>query len=202
MPKRPQDHDQNPPDRRADIVTKSAALFHERGYHSTSVNEIAEAVGISKPTLYHYIKGKEEILYWIHHEFSEWLLDRLHQRDDVPMTHEQRILETMADIFTLMQTRPGHVRTFFEHFRELPAERQSEIQDSRDQYFGEVRAMFVDAMAAGELRQIDPTFTTLAMFGVCNWAYQWYRPDGPMEPREIAYVMFDILSNGWGNPSS
>lgn len=202
MPPRPQIHSQVPPNRRADILAKSAALFAEHGYHSTSVNEIAEAVGISKPTLYHYIKSKEEILYWIHHEFSEWLLDRLHQRDDVPMTHEQRILETMADIFMLMQTRSGQVRTFFEHFRELPADRQSEIQDSRDQYFDEVRSMFVDAMAAGELRQIDPTFTTLAMFGVCNWAYQWYRPDGPMEPREIAYVMFDILSNGWSSPSS
>jgi TetR/AcrR family transcriptional regulator, cholesterol catabolism regulator len=197
MPPTSRDRHHVQADRRADIVTKSAALFHERGYHSTSVNEIAEAVGISKPTLYHYMSGKEEILYWIHREFTEWLLDRLDQRRDVPMSYEQRILETMADIFVLMQTRPGHVRTFFEHFRELPIEQQAEIQDARDHYFGQVRAMFVEAMQAGEIRPIDPTFTTLAMFGVCNWAYQWYRPDGPMEPREIAYVMFDILSKGW-----
>ena len=185
------------PDRRADIVLRSAELFDNHGYHATSVNDIADAVGISKPTLYHYVKGKDEILYWIHQEFSGWLIDRQQSRNDVPMTNSQRILETMADIFELMDTRPGHVRTFFEHHRELPAEARAEIGASRDRYFDMVRALIKAGIESGEIRPVDPTFATLALFGVCNWAYQWYRPTGPMPPRQIAYLMFDILANGW-----
>ncbi len=188
------------PDRRADIVSRSAELFDRHGYHATSVNDIAEAVGISKPTLYHYVKGKDEILYWIHQEFSNWLIARQDSRRDVPMSNSQRILETMADIFELMESRPGHVRTFFEHYRELPIDAQTDIGASRDRYFEMVKSLISAGIDSGELRAVDPTFATLAMFGVCNWAYQWFRPDGPMTPRQIAYLMFDILNNGWAAP--
>ena len=60
--------------RRRDILAKSAVLFDEFGYRETSMNDIADAVGVRKPTLYHYFDTKDEILFWIHEEFINTLI--------------------------------------------------------------------------------------------------------------------------------
>ena len=75
--------------RRDEIVAQAVALFNAKGYAGTSVNDIADALGLSKPALYHYIQHKEDVLYWIHEDFA------------------------------LLLTHRDCLRVFFEHFREL-----------------------------------------------------------------------------------
>lgn len=182
--------------RRDEIVREAAALFDGRGYHATSMEDIAEAVGVRKPTLYHYFRSKDEILFWIHEEFIELLIGRQERRLQTPMSEDQLILEIMADILELMETHRGHVRVFFEHHRELPAEQHAAIAAKRAQY----QQMVSDAIQRGidrdALRPVDVQLATLALFGVCNWAYQWYRVGGRLRTREIAYQFWDMLLHG------
>ena len=181
-------------EKRRELVGKAADLFDRAGYHTTGVSELAQAVGIRKPTLYHYFSGKDEILFSIHEEFIDLLIERQESRPVLGASDELR--EVMADVLGLMDTHRGHVRVFFEHHRELSAADRETIRVKRDRYQSLVEGVIVRGIRDGELRDVDPRLATLAVFGMCNWAYQWYRADGPLSSRELAEVFFDFLFNG------
>ncbi len=184
--------------RRAEIVREAANLFDKQGYHQTSVEEIAEAVGIRKPSLYYYFKSKDELLFWIHEEFVELLIERHTARLQLPLTASQLLHEVIADILQLMETHRGHVRVFFEHHRELADEHKAKIRLKRDRYEAMVEDIVRRGVETGEFRPTNVRLTTLAIFGATNWAYQWYRSAGPLRPPEIAYIFSDLLLRGIG----
>jgi AcrR family transcriptional regulator len=187
-----------PPSRRDDVIQEAASLFDRRGYHATSMEDIAAAVGLRKPTLYHYFGSKDEILFWVHEEFIDLLIERQDRRSGTRMSPDALMLETMGDVLELMETHRGHVRVFFEHHRELAAEEHAAIAVKRARYEAGVTAVIQRGVDEGLFRDVDVKLATLAVFGICNWAYQWYRPDGPLRSRDIAYVFWDLLQNGMG----
>ena len=188
----------SPAERRQQIITLAANLFDQGGYSSTTMDDIAREVGVAKPTLYHYFPSKDDILHAIHEEFIDLLIARHEAREGTGLRPEQLLLEAMADILELMETHRGHVRVFFEHHRELPAEARGPIRVKRDRYEQIVEGLIAEGMTLGVFRETDPHLATLATFGMCNWAYQWYRPGGSMRSREIAYQFWNYLVYGLG----
>ena len=180
--------------KRRAVVGKAADLFDRAGYHTTSMSELAQAVGLRKPTLYHYFQSKDEILFSIHEEFIDLLLARQRARGSAPPAECLR--EVVGDVLSLMDTHPGHVRVFFEHYRELAEPDRATIRAKRDAYFEAVREVVVRGQAEGAFRELDPALVTLALFGMCNWAYQWYRPDGRLTSEAIAELFFDLFTHG------
>ncbi|MFC0530539.1 TetR/AcrR family transcriptional regulator [Phytohabitans kaempferiae] len=188
--------------RRAEIVRLAAELFDQEGYHQTSMETLAARAGVAKPTLYHYFSGKEAILREIHRDFIEPLIARHEMRLTTSMRPRQLLLEAMGDVLELMDTHRGHVRVFFEHHRELPPAAHAEVQARRDAYETHIEAVIERGVREGEFRAIDVRLTTLSIFGMCNWAYQWFQSEGSMRPREIAYLMWDIVERGIGAPGT
>jgi AcrR family transcriptional regulator len=185
-------------DRRADIVAKAANLFDEKGYHGATMEDIADAIGLAKPTLYHYFPSKDHILYAIHDDFIELLISRQERRLEVNMPADEMLREVMGDILQLMETHRGHVRVFFEHHRELTGEPYEKIAEKRKRYEQMIRDVIIRGADTSRLRAVDPELATLALAGMCNWTYQWYRPEGRLASRDIAYVFWDYLINGLG----
>jgi AcrR family transcriptional regulator len=182
--------------KRQELIARAAALFDEVGYHAASVGELAEACGMRKPTLYHYFRSKDEVLYQIHDAFIDLLINREVARRSVDLSPRHALLEVMADILDLMRTHRGYVRVFFEHYRELPDEQKAAIKEKRDAYEAAVRGIIVAGVASGEFRDVDPRMTTLALAGMCNWAYQWYDPEGPLSTREVAQFFCRVVIDG------
>lgn len=182
--------------RRRDIVSKAAALFDEVGYANTSMDAIARATELAKPTLYHYFRSKDQILSSIHEEFIDLLIAEHEAHVADGLSPSEAIFEHIADILSLMDTHHGHVRVFFEHFRELPVSRRAEISDKRSAYFNFVGQLVRDGIASGEFRNLNPTITTMAIFGMANWTYQWYDPSGSLASRTIAEHFWDLLRDG------
>lgn len=185
-------------ERRRHIVGVAAELFDGRGYHATTVEDIAEAAGLKKATIYHYFAGKDRILAEIHESFIERLIAQHEARADLPIPPDLQLLEVITDMLEVTATRRGQVRAFFEHFRELPLEEQNHARTRRDHYEQIVRGLIIEAIAAGRMRDVDPRLATLALFGMCNWAYQWLDGSGRRTAREIAYVFWDIFLNSTG----
>jgi AcrR family transcriptional regulator len=181
--------------KRSQVVQRAAELFDAAGYHNTGVADIAAAAGISKPTLYHYFAGKDEILFWIHEEYMDELIARQEKRALISLAPSSCVLELMADMLEMTETRPG-VRVFHEHLRELREDQQQLVREKRERYQNMVEDVVRAGVASGELRALDPRLATLALFGMVNWAYQWFRPDGPLGSREVAYLFCDIFLNG------
>jgi AcrR family transcriptional regulator len=178
------------------LLSEAASLFARRGYHSTGVADIAAAAGISKPTLYHYFSSKDEILFSIHSELMDQLISRLEGRLTMRMTASQSLLEVMGDILELMDTHRGHVRVFWEHYQDLAEEHQEPIFRKRRRYEEMIQGLIEAGVASGEFRPLDARLTALALFGMCNWTYQWFRSDGPLRNREIAYAFWDLVLHG------
>jgi AcrR family transcriptional regulator len=184
--------------RRRDIVATAAQLFETEGFATTSMERIARAVGLAKPSLYHYFASKDDILFAIHEEFINLLVERQEQRAVARLSPPQELLEVFGDVFDLMDTHRGHVRVFFEHYRELPITQQEVIKAKRDAYERSVEAVIVAGNESGELRGVDPRLVTLALFGMSNWAYQWFRSGGPLTARQVAVQFWDYLMRGIG----
>jgi AcrR family transcriptional regulator len=182
--------------RRRQVVASAADLFDRAGYHTTNMAELARAVGIEKPTLYHYFKAKDEILFWIHEEFIDLLIAKAEARSAEAGSATDELRGAIRDVVGLMETHRGHVRVFFEHHRELTESQQQTIKEKRDRYESKVRAIVERGVASGEFRTVDEQLATLAIFGMCNWAYQWYRSGGGYTTEEIADQFYDLLVRG------
>ena len=182
--------------RRAEVITLAASLFDQRGYASVSMEQIAAAAGIAKPTLYHYFTGKDEILRGIHETFIDILLHRQDERVRLGLAPADLLLGAMTDIFGLMETHRGHVRVFFEHHRELPDAARREIRVKRERYQQLIRDAIAEGVRTRAFRDVDPEVATLAVFGVCNWAYQWWRPGSGADPALTAQKMWDLIIRG------
>lgn len=160
------------------------------------MRDLAHEVGIAKPTLYHYFSSKDEILHCIHDEFIEILLNRQQRRMDAGEPPVVLLRGAIGDILELMRTHRGHVRVFFEHHRELAPGHALATRAKRDRYESMIEQAVEQGISEGVLRGVNPRLAALGLFGMSNWAYQWYRSDGRLTPDQLADVFWDLLANG------
>jgi AcrR family transcriptional regulator len=183
--------------RRREIVAQAAALFEQSGYHGVGVADIAAACGIQKPTFYHYFRGKDELLFAIHDEFIEIVLARAAERERGPkLDPSEAVFAILCDVMSTIETHRAYVVVFFEHFRELNDNDRELILEKRDRFEATMREQLVAGMKSGVFRRMDPSVTARAVLGMCNWTYQWYRPDGAWSSQEIAELCWDIAFSG------
>lgn len=191
-----------PNGRRDEIARTAAVLFDRLGFHETSMDDLAREVGLKKPTLYHYVTSKAQIVYWIHDDIQNELHGRLKTRLDAGVEPAANLLEVMFDILDIMETYPGHLRVFFENHRNLPDDIRSQALRQRDEYFAAVESIIIDGIARGDFQETSSTkLTTLGLFGMCNWSYQWYRPSGELRAREVATHLWQLFMKGIASPN-
>lgn len=184
-------------ERRRSIVEAAARLFETRGYHGTSMTDIAQAANLRKPTLYHYFNSKTDILFEIHDGLINHFLANQYQREKQPgITPAQELLEVMGDLMTMVQRHPGHFRVFFENGRELPEREGQIVADKRNEFRSRVRGILERGVERGDFRQVDVGLTALQILGMCNFAYQWLREGGPLDGRQVALAFWDSIVNG------
>lgn len=175
--------------REREIVAAAASLFEQRGFHATSMEDIAHAVGIRKPTLYHYLRSKAEIVARIHDECIALLRPPLQGYLAQGLAPDVVLERVCADIIRMSATHPGYMRVYLEHHRELPPEDREQARRLRDEYTALVRGVVRDGVDRGSFATDDVSLTVLAFFGICNWSYQWFRPDGPRSADELAHEL-------------
>lgn len=179
-----------------DIISSAAELFDQAGYSNVSMEEIAEAVGLAKPSLYHYVKSKEEILYLTHRAFMAVAFRALRSRPET-LSAESAVRAVISDIISVIADHRPLVRVFFEHYRDLGKREQRTVFEQRDAYASALIDTIKRGIKNGEFRRTaDPTIVALGIFGMCNWAYQWYDPRGALTPHEISEMFSDMVLAG------
>jgi AcrR family transcriptional regulator len=188
--------------RREQVIATAAELFDQHGYHNTSMNDVAQAVRLAKPSLYHYFpKGKAEILFLIHEQFLAALVGAYAARKNETLPPSERLHGMMTDMVGVMDTHRSHVRVFFEYYRELPSEQLTVVQGNARRYRALMEEILSDGVDSGEFVETDVRAATLAIFGMCNWVYQWYRGDDRLSPEEIADCFFSLVTKGLFRPA-
>lgn len=162
-------------EKRNEILKHCAVLFDRVGYHKASMQMLADEVGLGKPTLYHYFRSKHDILYAIHDAHMSALLEGLGSDD---ATGDPLVLLRSAciDILRQIADHPGYVRAFMDHYGDLEGTLRNQIKERRNAYFARLQGIIVKGIDNGQFRDCDPTLTTYAFLGMCNWAYKWYPP--------------------------
>ena len=184
-------------DRRSEIVDMAAVLFDERGYHQTAMEDIVAAVNLKKPTLYHYVSSEEEILSLIHEEFVDLLFSEQLSRVGKGYAFDEMLLETTRDLIRLMGSHRSHVSVFFQHHRELSPQYRAMIEPRRAEYFRLFVGYIQSGIDAGRYKVPSAELAALAMFGMCNWAYTWFRLDGQLSDIEVAECFWIWLDTGF-----
>lgn len=184
------------PDARKNLILREAArLFYTRGYHDTSLQDIADAAGLQKGSLYHYITGKEQLLFELLeavHQFLLSALDDIERQPLSPLGKLQRLLETHARYNAEEVEATG---VFYNDFGALNAEHHAAIVAVRDRYENYLRQLVQQGQAAGEIDSgLDPRLTVMALLGMLNWIHRWYRLDGPVSPDRLAASFAELGS--------
>jgi TetR/AcrR family transcriptional regulator, cholesterol catabolism regulator len=187
-----------PPRERAEEVYAAALrLFTQKGYHATSMQDIAAAVGLYKGSLYHYIGSKEELLAQVFERAMGSLLG------DVERIVSDSSLEPRAQVRQLVQahveavTHNREALTVYLHeFRALAGESLNVVRAQRERYRELVTSVVERGVRLGEFANIDVGIATLGLLGMCNWVVQWYRPGGRLGPGEIGERFADLVLDG------
>jgi AcrR family transcriptional regulator len=188
----------NPPRRRhVEVLEAAARVFHEKGYESTSIQDIAEAVGILKGSLYYYIRSKEDLLYEIIKAVHEDALVNIRQVDEMEGDALQKVRAFVTSHLIFNAENLTKMGVFFHDFRSLSGERRQTIVEARDIYDELVRRLIREGQKEQIIcPDIDPKSATFAIMGSLNWIYQWYKPDGNLSAGAIADEFADLIVNG------
>jgi AcrR family transcriptional regulator len=183
--------------RRAQIRRVAAELFDANGYRETSMDAIADAVGIKKASVYYYFPSKDQLLVELHEEMIELIISAQEERvGAADHTPQRMLLAIMTDLVTLQETHPGHLKIFFEHYRELPEPVRTTIAAKREHYRQLLIQVLRNGIECGDFAALDPEFTAMAVLGMCNWTYQWFRPGGTLTAAQVAERFWSLLQQG------
>ena len=180
---------------REQILTRAAELFATQGYTATSMNQVAQACGVSKPSLYHYVRDKYQLLVEIAEGHVTLLKALAAQVQARPLDPQAQLRELIASfVGAYAGSRAAH-RVLTEDVKFLePADRERLLAVQR-----EVVAAFADAIARvrPELRSAElHKPLTMLLFGMMNWMFTWLQPGGRLTHALIAPVVADLFLGG------
>jgi AcrR family transcriptional regulator len=161
----------------AQILEHATRLFAERGFAGTSLQDIAEAAGLTRPALYHYVRSKDDLLSRLVEELTESPAEELHRISaDTAVPPVQR-LRAMAHAVALNQARnPERFRLLIRSEAELPAGLAEVYDKGRRRVLREFTGIIEEGVRAGEFRPVDARVAALGIIGLCNWVAWWHRP--------------------------
>ena len=183
--------------RRDEVVATAARVFAEHGYRATSMNDLAEAVGLSKAGLYHHVRSKEELLVQLYE-------DALAQQLDAERTIVAAGLPPAQTLRRLLQERIVHAcqnrqlqKIQSEEEAELPAELMGTVRGRRRDRTRLLVQVVTDGIDKGDFRPaVSPRIAVMAMLGAVNFVYKWYDPAGERTPEQLAEEIADYLLAG------
>jgi len=180
--------------RREELTRTAARLFAERGYHGTSLADLAEALGIQKASLYHHIASKEDLLW----EVAESGAAAFHAAldavpDEAPATEKIRL--ALRGHLAVVSAQLDAATVFTREWRALEGDRRAVFLAERRRYEERIRDLFREGVDTGRLRtDLDVATAGLLLLSAANWAYTWMRPGADTD--ELADRCFDVLLDG------
>ena len=159
------------------------------------MRDIAEAADLSAANLYHYFRGKDEILFYCQDRALDRMLAAVTARPGPGTRPAARLHAVLtAHVRTLLDEVEG--ATAHLQIESLPPALRERIVRKRDRYEHAVRRLLVDGVRAGDFVAADPALVTRAMLGALNWTVTWFRPDGPQDAEGVSQGVADFLLRG------
>ncbi len=189
------DRDQERKAKREAVLRMAARMFNEKGFHATSLGEVAQRLHVTKPTLYYYVKNKDEILFECVRIGLEMMQAAIAETGasggravDKLVAAARKYVEIVTMDFGMCLIRVGE--------DPLPPESRRKLRRLKAHIDREFRGLIEQGVAEGSLAPCDPKIAAFTLAGALSWIGRWYRPDGPMPPEDIARQAIGVLMNG------
>ncbi len=183
--------------REQQIIDAAAKIFYRQGYADASVQEVADAVGILKGSLYYYIDSKEDLLFRMLvevHEGAQGIVGEIAGLQASPL---EKLSAYIRRHIEYNARNLAKIAIYYHDFELLTPDRRKQIVKQRALYEQFVVGLLREAQKNGEIdRKLDPTLVANAIFGAANWIYTWYKPDGPESPEHLGELYADLLIEG------
>jgi TetR/AcrR family transcriptional regulator, cholesterol catabolism regulator len=183
--------------REREIIDVAAGIFHRQGYADTSVQDVADAVGILKGSLYYYIDSKEDLLFRVLeevHEDAHAIVEEVGAMDAPPLERLGAYLRKHVAYNTNNLTK---VAVYYHDFGLLSPDRREVIIEQRRVYERFVIGLIREAQEEGAVSPlVDAKLAAYSVLGMANWVYTWYSPKGKTSPSELASLIADLIVGG------
>lgn len=183
--------------KREAVLRTAASLFCSRGYNATQMSDVAKELGVTKPTIYYYFKNKEEVLVACFEVGFELIESALRNEGLLPRNGAKRLADVLRAYAKIMTEDFGKC-TVRIPTNDLSEPSRRRIDRHRRRFDSRIRSLVVDAIKDGSIAPCDPKIATFTMLGSLNWIAQWHKPEGELEPTEIAEAVVDQLFVGLG----
>ncbi|MEJ0024700.1 MAG: TetR/AcrR family transcriptional regulator [Rhizomicrobium sp.] len=179
------------------VLRTAARIFSRQGFHQTTLADVAKALNVSKPTLYHYFKSKDEILLDVQQAAIDQILDAPIDTGasgyDQLVAFLRRYVEMIVDDFGTCLITTGVLP--------LEAENQKLVRKGSKRIEMLLREMLKQGIADGSVVRCGPRITAKFMFGALNWIPNWYRSEGELDVEALAARAIEFLTRGLRAPS-
>ncbi|MCT9811463.1 TetR/AcrR family transcriptional regulator [Acidovorax sp. Be4] len=191
----PQQRAQQREAKRQAVLSAAAQLFNERGFHATSLDDIAARLGVSKPTLYYYVKNKEEILLGCVRQGLQLMLDGIEDsRCGGGSALDQ--LTTCMQVYARIVTQDFGMCLIRVGDEQVSADNRGELRRIKAAIDHEFRRLVTQGVEEGSLAPCDPKMTAFVIGGALSWIGRWYQPGGEYTPEQIASQCLQTLLGG------
>ena len=183
------------------IYSVAAQMICERGFDATSMSDIAEAVGITKAGVYHFIPSKKELLFAIMSYGMDTLEDTVIKPAREIADAEQRlraIITSHSMLIARSSNDDGHspVTILVEEELGLSPAHRRKLRQRKRVYVDLIRSTLEEMKAEGKLKDIDLTAAAFSLLGMILWVARWFRPDGKLTREEVAEQICKIAFGG------
>ncbi|ARK29322.1 TetR/AcrR family transcriptional regulator [Halalkalibacter krulwichiae] len=179
------------------IVETSIDLFGKNGFTETSIQDIVEALGVTKGTFYYYYKSKEELLMEIHLRYIDDLILGQKEILEKKLSTEEKLYQIVYMIMKYIEGHGQSARVFFREMQHLNEEHLKDIFSKRDKFRKGLNNVIQEGIDTGEFRQdLNVNIVSLAILGAVNWSYHWFDPKGELDEKTVSTIYIDFMLNG------
>lgn len=180
--------------KRERILQEAVKLFYERGFTGTTLDDIAAALGVTKPFIYTHFKSKVELLAAICLPTIEMSVEAAIAAVASSGSAGARLRRLVTDFTGVVMRRQANIAVYFREEMHLETLARAEIDAKRKEFDRILSALLREGAQDGEFHIPDVNLTALALGGMISWAYTWFRPNGRLGVEELSVRMADLAS--------
>jgi AcrR family transcriptional regulator len=182
---------------RADIIAAATRVFSERGYHGASMSDVADALGMRKASLYHHVRKKEDLLFAIHEQLIDELIEETERVTVSGGTPSAKLHDVLLVSMRFVARNRDAVTVFLQERRAVTGdERWESLVAKRDRYERMVSGIIADGVAGGDFVDLPPEIAARGVLAMANWGYTWFQPEGRLTAEEVAETFAAIALSG------
>jgi TetR/AcrR family transcriptional regulator, cholesterol catabolism regulator len=179
------------------LLSVAARVFAERGFHRTSMRDLARASTMSLAGMYYYVKSKDDLLFHIQRDCFEQVLAGAAAATAPAATPEERLAAFIRHHVTFFARHMAEMKVLSHEAESLSGGSLDQVRALKRRYLEMCLALLADLDAKTGASPVDRNVAAFTLFGMMNWIYTWYDPSGPIGVDALADAISQLFLNGY-----